>query len=978
MDTNGASPAQDDSQTQSSPGQQVPLGSPNKEHLIDETMEEFSKFCCLRSIPKDVKQRASHYLQEFTQQRLISLLPETKNLFALIIYLAVIETRLPYGPSDPHIKQVALDSPSISVTDILQMTGVNINELFHTLNVMKEKTDLPGDVIAHLKKLEKNYCVVAALFNTFESRLCQSVFRDIKANGEEEGLLPPIPETEGVSFRKKQCWTLFLLSRHHLLRDNPELFPHFQLLLCCVEFVLRQTPSFLLNSPYDTIRFGCFSTQEAGRTMLEQLAQDFQVASDGTLQLHLERTEPFFQKLLNNDGQLDSDSICEEYEKIYHKEGDLDELQFLTHESHLMPMPLNKVCNPPASQAKLHPGQMTPVRQAVSSVELLHKNFGAGPERPTDKLSQYFKKCLQDPTSKIQGIMKKSKGQFVKAFQSKNSLADSAIAEQRFVLSLKIYYTVLEALLTNESDRLSGQMLSNLLNKDDFHKSLLVCSLEVVLTTYGQRCNRNNCEVSLESSSFSFPWLLGVFSLQAYDFYKAIESFVRAEPKLPADVVKHLHLVEIRILEQDAWKEGSPVFDALSEQKETGHVTPPKLASPLSSPMKLQTGAGSSSPYPSCTNGHSRSDLELFLSPVKKGQQSSVTFPSSAQTPSTSSSQHAAASSSNTSAEAGGSPKPHIVPGKSQSLTRFINRVCRLGYSRMSKLCTDLECSEDLQRKIWTCLEHCVTKMPHLLKNRHLDQIIMCCIYGLCKVTEHEILFKVIVSVYRELPHAKQETHKEVYMSDERYDSIIAFYNELFIVNIKSYILQFSPHTASIIMCCIYGLCKVTEHEILFKVIVSVYRELPHAKQETHKEVYMSDERYDSIIAFYNELFIVNIKSYILQFSPHTASKPKLSPMPKPALASPHFSLPGNKNFTISPLKESPFKAPQSPSKMTPGTKLLYSFPEGIGGLGSSEKLKDFRQWVDNKRNGPASAKKRLNMDDVAAPDLTKSRKMML
>ena len=43
------------------------------------------------------------------------------------------------------------------------------------------------------------------------------------------------------------------------------------------------------------------------------------------------------------------------------------------------------------------------------------------------------------------------------------------------------------------------------------------------------------------------------------------------------------------------------------------------------------------------------------------------------------------------------------------------------------------------------------------------------------------------------------------------------------------------------------------------------------------------------------------------------------------------FSVPGRKNFYISPLKESPFKSPPSPSQLTPNTRQLYSFGEGFG-----------------------------------------------
>ena len=44
--------------------------------------------------------------------------------------------------------------------------------------------------------------------------------------------------------------------------------------------------------------------------------------------------------------------------------------------------------------------------------------------------------------------------------------------------------------------------------------------------------------LSYEDSPFSFPWILEVFDLQAYDFFKVLESFIKAEPKLPVDVIR--------------------------------------------------------------------------------------------------------------------------------------------------------------------------------------------------------------------------------------------------------------------------------------------------------------------------------------------------------------------------------------------------------------------------------------------------------
>ena len=55
----------------------------------------------------------------------------------------------------------------------------------------------------------------------------------------------------------------------------------------------------------------------------------------------------------------------------------------------------------------------------------------------------------------------------------------------------------------------------------------------------------------------SFPWILDVFQLAAFDFYKVIESFIKAEPSLSKDIVKHLEICEHLIMETLAWRKVS-------------------------------------------------------------------------------------------------------------------------------------------------------------------------------------------------------------------------------------------------------------------------------------------------------------------------------------------------------------------------------------------------------------------------------------
>ena len=55
---------------------------------------------------------------------------------------------------------------------------------------------------------------------------------------------------------------------------------------------------------------------------------------------------------------------------------------------------------------------------------------------------------------------------------------------------------------------------------------------------------------------------------------------------------------------------------------------------------------------------------------------------------------------------------------------------------RLRDLCDRLEIEdEDQQRMMWTCLEHVLVKHTDLMMDRHLDQILMCAVYVMAKVT---------------------------------------------------------------------------------------------------------------------------------------------------------------------------------------------------------------------------------------------------
>nr|XP_020461973.1 retinoblastoma-like protein 1 [Monopterus albus] len=77
----------------------------------------------------------------------------------------------------------------------------------------------------------------------------------------------------------------------------------------------------------------------------------------------------------------------------------------------------------------------------------------------------------------------------------------------------------------------------------------MACCLEVVLFSY--------------SSQRTFPWIINVFKLAPFYFYKVIEVFIRSEEGLSRDMVKHLNSIEEQVLESRAWTSDSALWSAL-------------------------------------------------------------------------------------------------------------------------------------------------------------------------------------------------------------------------------------------------------------------------------------------------------------------------------------------------------------------------------------------------------------------------------
>ena len=68
-------------------------------------------------------------------------------------------------------------------------------------------------------------------------------------------------------------------------------------------------------------------------------------------------------------------------------------------------------------------------------------------------------------------------------------------------------------------------------------------------------------------------------------------------------------------------------------------------------------------------------------------------------------------------------------------------------------------------------MQHIIFQQTSLLYNRHLDQVLLSAIYGICKVAQlKQISFKQIINHYRRQPQAKSDVFRTVVLRQSDVD----------------------------------------------------------------------------------------------------------------------------------------------------------------------------------------------------------------
>uniref|UniRef100_A0A673BTK1 Retinoblastoma-associated protein n=1 Tax=Sphaeramia orbicularis TaxID=375764 RepID=A0A673BTK1_9TELE len=609
-----------------------------------------------------------------------------------------------------------LDVPCFTLTQVLKAVNMNVKQFLSLVRKLDVNLDtISTKVNSALTRVEKKYDVMLALYQRFEK------------------------DREIV----RSCWTMFLLAKGNALQMEDDLVISFQLLLCAVEFFIKRCPPDLLQPLYKS----AISKVQSPPTRTSRRNQSKAKSRPPEPQVDLQLLE----------------TLCKENECNTEEVKNVYQTSFLAF---LDSLDLSRSTDLPqvGGAALLHIELLLVISlpAAMASIQQLRGDLVSSGDQPSTTLATYFKNCTIDPT---QGMLKRLEmlGQtFSQRFSQAVGPRFIIIGKQRFTLGVRLYYKVMEEMLKSEEKRLSVQNFSKLLNDSTFHTSLLACALEVVMATYGA----NGSETA--ETDLCFPWILDVFSLAAFDFYKVIESFIKAEPTLSKDIVKHLETCENLIMEKIAWRTGSVLFELLKQEHEGGAAEQAEAPASFNQPLQ-----------------HNHTAADLYLSPMHPGLR--VLPPESPAPPN---SQHASQPQNQPALQPGGQTPRHL---KSNSLSLFYKKLYRLAYTRLKLLCSYLlSFNPELEPIIWTLFQHTLQHEYELMKNRHLDQLMMSAMYAICKVKSVDLRFKTIVTAYKNMPNTNQETFKHVLISDGHYDSIIVFYNQVFMQRLKTNILQYA------------------------------------------------------------------------------------------------------------------------------------------------------------------------------------------
>lgn len=598
----------------------------------------------------------------------------------------------------------------------------------------------------------------------------------------------------------------------------------------------------------------------------------------------------------------------------------------------------------------------SPVANATRKVGDLYRMLAECTGEPTASLEDIFKLCTANPRDSIMERASQMVEKFVIAYTTDQSEPQAVeLARKRVDLARKLYFKVLETIIIREQKRLPtdkiGDSLSSLLSHEIFHISLFACCVEIVLASH--------------NAKRTFPWVLDVYKdfgetrLYPFLFYKVIELVIREEERLSRDIVKHLATIEEKVLDSMAWESDSPLWTAIAANGSIPScqdvVLPPSTneqnpfeMSPLSS---LRRHEGFQSPMP-VSGRYSITPLEggarrrLFDGGLSGDGSGTTTQPQILQVvmphksengdikyvilnASALDSEHAVQRQQDVEHP----PAPIRPAVKANPVNLYFRKVYYLAQLRFRDLWNRLSINSiDLQRKIWTLFEDQIRNHTNLLRDRHLDQMIMCATYAVikvCKTERSSNFFQEIMKAYRFQPQANIEVYRNVLLAKP----------PLKLLDDGPTRPLPSVHTRS----------PSKRSSVMSSPVKNGAGQSSLNSSSSNSTQSQLPERGD-LIQFYNQIYVPQVRNIMVRFATQPDSSLSLSPLPRMNTnpVSPWRRVSQQHSVYVSPLKCNSLPA-------SPGRQLSYNFHRSPA--------KDL-QTINNMINRQRAACKRILQDD--------------
>ncbi|KAG0427447.1 hypothetical protein HPB47_025502 [Ixodes persulcatus] len=1021
----------------------------------------FQEVCSSLNMDRNTSDQALHTYESIS----VNYTLEGDNLhwIACALYVECRNGNIPTVAHSSHI-----EGNCVSLTRLLSTCKISLLDFFTKMKKWADMANLNERMRRRIETIEKSFCVTAKIYEKYVG-IFAAVFKEPQVEA-------PRRLTKGAKrrvHRPSMCtsndmfnfiWTLYVYIKGRFSQICCDLVNCYHLLLCCIDYgyctavTARRTEDLLNPTFYEAQQKKARDADNQDMGIIRELVNNHDGTFEDASVLKAHHFKHPIQKLMEEkvlQGDLQTLTLLLEptafyksmknlnktYEEHVLKEGELDERIFLASDAHerigtprhfadsvqrelhrpRMPgivnfqkLEVQPLLTPLTGRGNLHNREAinrSPVSTATQCASKLQALLAGCKNAASKELQALFGEFDSSLETSIQETVKEMGDIFCEAFaqpvsDQRGGSAHMDFARKRLQLGETLFFKALENIIAIEKKQQKPNTdLSAHLCHTVFQQSLFACCLEIVMFCY--------------NSQRDFPWILEIFGLVPYNFYKIIEPLIRAEEGLWREVVKHLNHIEEQILECSAWKEESPLWEAIVSAQSVPACKEVLLRRQIETFQDPESNDGNAAPAAASSLTHLsirglKSDQDgaqmmrrdLTLSPVSLAERfqspgSTVRrrlFPSGSLTNSGVSPMQLVKSD----AAAGGQmrtvsitlqpvpgacisgfsagenkapvqiaegSRPNVItvtsaseaaegnkPVRSGSLALFFRKVYHLAGVRLQDLCDRLGIQQkDIRLKIWTCFEHSIVNHIELMKDRHLDQLILCAVYVITKVTRVEKSFQEILQCYRQQPQNKSHVYRSVLLRKSAGHSDHSS---------RTGSNSSSPVTVENED----GESKRTEHLSSTRSSSTLPLLPPNSQPPTPTRLagtatqFEFDERGD-IIKFYNEIYRKRMTTFATKFSPDSNKNEAmcLTPLPrsKCMLNSPRRRVSYNRDVFVSPLKAGSY--PVSPKHHT------YHFNQS-----PAKDLRAINQMVQGSDN---VSKRLLHEDDASDDDASPTKR---